>query len=85
MLKAKAQKESAVRSATNISSSDGAIDINDDDFAIGEIEEMSFGGGASFSYAAGTSGGAKTNKNRQTLVNIYAKYDILNTGVTLNL
>jgi len=85
LIQNQAKKDSQVRSATNISASDGAIDINDDEFAIGEIEEMSFGGSnSSFSFAAGSSGETSSNStkknNKQALINIYGKYDIKNTG-----
>jgi Ca2+-binding EF-hand superfamily protein len=75
LIKKKA-KDSEARSATNVSSEKGAVDV-DDGFALGEIQEMSFGSGMTI--AAG--GGSFTGKSKkQSLIDIFSKYDIKNTG-----
>ena len=75
ILKAQKQKDNEARSAANVSSVDGAVDIFDDDFAIGEVQEMSFGSGSSSSIV--TNNG---KSNKQALVDIFARYDRNNTG-----
>jgi Ca2+-binding EF-hand superfamily protein len=75
LIKKKA-KDSEARSATNVSSEKGAVDV-DDGFALGEIQEMSFGSGITFA----ASGGSFTGKSKkQSLIDIFSKYDIKNTG-----
>ena len=48
ILKQQASKEAKARSPTNVNASNGAVEItgdNDDEFAFGEVQEMSFGSG----------------------------------------
>ena len=48
ILKQQASKEAKARSPTNVNASNGAVEItgdNGDEFAFGEVQEMSFGSG----------------------------------------
>ena len=76
ILKQQATKEAKARSPTNVNALDGAVVItgdNDDEFAFGEVQEMSFGSGT-----IAPSFGATSKK--QALVDIFLKYDRGNTG-----
>jgi len=75
ILKAKKSKEVEARSATNVGV--GAVEMDDDEFALGEVQEMSFGSSSSFT---GSTMSATIKSKKQILVDVFSKYDRNNTG-----